>query len=178
MKHLLSILTLCAAPLIATPAITGDGVPTPEHVQFATGLSTQDAEEALETAQKYYAFWNTGNEDYAKAALSPDFIDLNLPRGRAQGPTGPLAASSGFRLAVPDLTLTVKSVYILKNKVIGRLQFDGHFTGAFGEVQGEGQAISFLAVDIYTIKDGMITENWHLEDNLTLLQQLGIADID
>jgi hypothetical protein len=28
---------------------------------------------------------------------------------------------------------------------------------------------------MYTIRDGHIVANWHLEDNLTLLKQLGIV---
>ena len=39
--------------------------------------------------------------------------------------------------------------------------------------QGDGRAIDFIATDIYRIANGRIAENWHLEDNLTLLQQLG-----
>ena len=31
-----------------------------------------------------------------------------------------------------------------------------------------------VATDIYRISDGRIAENWHIEDNLTLQQQLGL----
>jgi hypothetical protein len=37
-----------------------------------------------------------------------------------------------------------------------------------------GQAIDFQAFDLYHVVDGRIAENWHLEDNLTLLQQMGL----
>lgn len=37
-----------------------------------------------------------------------------------------------------------------------------------------GKNISFSAIDILHVKDGKITEDWHLEDNLTLKQQLGL----
>jgi len=30
-------------------------------------------------------------------------------------------------------------------------------------------------VDIYRVQNGLIAEDWHLEDNLTLMQQLGIV---
>ncbi|MGY0400161.1 MAG: ester cyclase [Ostreibacterium sp.] len=143
-------------------------------IHIAKGLSKADAKSQLATARSYHAFWNTGLEIFSKKALAENFVDLNLPEGRPQGPTGPIIASATFRKAVPDLSLAVPNVYILKNKVINQLHFTGHFTGSFGEIKGKGQKISFSAVDIYTIKNGKIVENWHLEDNLTLLKQLGV----
>jgi predicted ester cyclase len=41
--------------------------------------------------------------------------------------------------------------------------------------QGKGEVIDFIATDIHRIVNGRIAENWHLEDNLTLLQQLGLV---
>jgi predicted ester cyclase len=45
----------------------------------------------------------------------------------------------------------------------------GHFTGKFHNKIGQGQAINFSAVDMYTIKNGKIKSNWHLEDMQTLI---------
>jgi hypothetical protein len=44
-------------------------------------------------------------------------------------------------------------------------------TGRFKDVRGKGETIDFIATDIHRIADGRIAENWHIEDNLTLLQQ-------
>jgi predicted ester cyclase len=161
---------------ISTGTWANEKLPEPEKLQVASGLTKQEAVNLLNTAQQYYAFWNTGIEDYAKQALADNFIDLNLPEGRPQGPDGPLIASAGFRQAVPDLSVSVKSVYLLNNKVISQLLFKGHFTGTFGTLQGKGQEIRFSAVDMYTVKNGKIIENWHLEDNFTLMQQLGLIN--
>jgi predicted ester cyclase len=40
--------------------------------------------------------------------------------------------------------------------------------------QGQGQQVDFIATDIYRIVDGRIADNWHIEDNLALLRQLGL----
>jgi len=129
---------------------------------------------SIQAAQRYAAFWNTGDPALAKQALSPDFIDRTLPAGREQGPNGPLQASLGFRTAVPDLKAEVTHLIADGDQVTLRLHFTGHFTGHFGAVQGAGQVIDFQAFDLYRVADGRIAENWHLEDNLTLLRQMGI----
>ena len=61
------------------------------------------------------------------------------------------------------------------DRVVTHLHFRGHFTGPFKDARGKGEAIDFIANDIYRIANGRIAENWHLENNLTLLQQLGLV---
>jgi len=61
------------------------------------------------------------------------------------------------------------------DRVVTHLRFCGHFTGSFGQFRGQGQTINFIATDIYRIANGRIAENWHIEDNLTLQQQLGLS---
>jgi predicted ester cyclase len=58
------------------------------------------------------------------------------------------------------------------------MTFKGHLTGAFGKTKGQGQAIDFIATDLLKITDGRITDNWHIEDNLTLLTQMGVAKVE
>jgi predicted ester cyclase len=48
-------------------------------------------------------------------------------------------------------------------------------TATFGDRAGKGQTVDFIAVDIYRVQNGLIAEDWHLEDNLTLMQQLGMV---
>ena len=55
------------------------------------------------------------------------------------------------------------------------MRFQGHFTGHLGKTVGKGQAVDFIATDLLRIQNGLITDNWHIEDNLTLLQQMGIV---
>jgi predicted ester cyclase len=50
--------------------------------------------------------------------------------------------------------------------------FHGTFKGEFMGHAPTGKPIEFFAMDILHIKDGRLIEDWHLEDNLTLMQQL------
>jgi predicted ester cyclase len=98
-----------------------------------------------------------------------------LPAGRPQGPDGPAFASKSFRTAVPDLSCEVQQFIVAGDRVVAHLRFQGHFTGIFKDRKGAGQAVDFIATDILRVQDGHITDNWHLEDNLALLQQLGVV---
>ena len=57
------------------------------------------------------------------------------------------------------------------------IEFHGHFTGTFGKTAGAGQVIDFIATDLIEIAVGRATDNWHIEDNLTLLTQMGVATV-
>jgi predicted ester cyclase len=158
--------TACA---ITTNSAAADELPQPHHLA-AGPLSGK----VVTAARRYAAFWDTGDASYAQAALSPDFIDRTLPAGRPQGPSGPLAASQAFRKAVPDLRAEIDEMVVAGDRVSVHLHFHGHFSGQFGTVQGQGQPIDFQAFDLYRVEDGRIAENWHLEDNLSLMQQFGV----
>jgi len=41
-------------------------------------------------------------------------------------------------------------------------------------VDGAGQVIDYLATDMMRVADGLIVENWHIEDQETLHRQLAV----
>jgi predicted ester cyclase len=135
----------------------------------------RDAE--LKAARAFYDFWNTGDETFLQQAIADTFVDHTLPPGRPQGPTGPAFASKHFRAAVPDLRVTVEKMVVANDYITVHMQFTGHFTGKFGATTGKGQAISFIATDLIRVTSGRVTDNWHIEDNLTLLMQMGVATL-
>jgi predicted ester cyclase len=126
-------------------------------------------------ARRYDTFWSTGDEGLARAALAHDFTDRTLPAGRPQGLAGPLEASTLIRAAIPDIRCEIEQMIVAGDRVVVHLHFRGHFTGRLKQIQGEGQAIDFVATDIYRIANGRIVDNWHIEDSVTLMQQLDLA---
>ena len=79
---------------------------------------------------------------------------------------------------MPDLKVTVEKMIVAGDYVTVHMSFTGHFTGKFGQTQGKGQPVPFIATDLVKIENGRITDNWHIEDNLTLLQEIGVAKVD
>jgi predicted ester cyclase len=170
MKQPTALLLLAfAGNALATPLIE------PRQLISDHTLPTAQLQAQILAAKRYDSFWNTGDEALAKQALASDFTDMTLPAGRIQGIRGALQASKTFRQAVPDLRCEVAQMIVTGDRVVAHLRFSGHFTGRFQGKQGKGEPINFIATDIYQIKQGSITANWHIEDNLTLLQQLGIV---
>src|SRR5437879_13264133 len=106
-------LTLLALALSASVDVTAEDARqlARSTALIADSRLSQSALDSLTLApRRYDTFWHTGDERLAKAALSPDFVDHTLPKGRAQGPEGPLMASRSFRSAVPDLTCEVEQM--------------------------------------------------------------------
>jgi len=169
----LAVVSIAATPAFAA-ATTGTLV-QPQHITVDPGLPKQQRDAQILAARRYDTFWSTGDEALARAALAPDFTDRTLPPGRAQGIEGPLAASKFVRAAVPDLQADIEQMVVAGDRVVVHLRFHGHFTGQFKGVQGQGQTVDFIATDIYRVANGRIADNWHLEDNLTFLQQLGVV---
>jgi predicted ester cyclase len=168
-------LALAAFGAVAPGFAATDTLVKPATIIVNHGLPKAQVAAQILAARRYDTFWTTGDETLARAALSSNFTDRTLPPGRPQGIAGPLAALKMMHAAVPDIHCDVEQMIVAGDRVVSHLHFTGHFTGTFKGVQGKGQPIDFIATDIYRIADGRIAENWHLEDNLTFLQQLGVV---
>jgi predicted ester cyclase len=170
--HLLTAAALTVAA-VATPSLAA-GVRIDDLIIGRTAPKAQAAA-TLKAAKAFYAFWDTGDRATLERAISPAFVDHTLPPGRPQGPEGPAFASASFRKAVPDLRVEVVKMVVAGDYVTVHMVFTGHFSGAFGPTSGKGQPIRFIATDLIRVRDGRVTDNWHIEDNLTFFQQAGLV---
>ena len=175
-KSVRLVLVLGLILALPAPALATDSVKINDLI-IAGRIPPARREATVKAVRAFYDFWNTGDAALLKQAIAENFTDRTLPPGRPQGPEGPVFASRQFRAAVPDLTVTVVKMIVADNYVTVHMSFTGHFTGAFGGTQGKGQPIDFIATDLVKVANGRITDNWHIEDNLTLLQEMGVAKV-
>lgn len=173
-------ISLFAAVALASPAIAQTlddkaAIAATQPLELVVSAHTSESEllALLRPVNAFYGFWQNRSPALLAEATGPDFIDHTLPAGRPQGPAGPAAASKGFLQAVPDLKVTVVQRLVVEDRVVSHLRFTGHFSGSFAGRSGAGQPVDFIATDIVRVRNGRITDNWHLEDNLTFLQQIG-----
>ena len=161
---------------LSSPSLCADNITINELVIAGEIPATQRAA-TIKAVRAFYEFWNTGDAELLNQAVAESFTDRTLPPGRPQGPEGPAFASRRFRAAVPDLSVTVEKMIVAGDYVTVHMRFAGHFTGSFSQTQGKGQPIAFIATDLVKVENGRITYNWHIEDNLTLLQEMGVAKV-
>jgi predicted ester cyclase len=178
MKTLNIFNIICLSGILFTSEVKAQNyskeVPVPKSITIDKGLPRAIAEAEKAAALNFYAFWNTGNAAYLKKAVATDFTDNTLPEGRPQGINGLIYARKKMGIAIPDLRCELQDILITGDKVTARMVFIGTHKGELMGQQGTGKKVRFFAIDILHMKNGKIFEDWHIEDNLTLLKQVGL----
>ena len=83
---------------------------------------------------------------------------------------------SMYKIAFPDLRATVEDVISEGDSVVTRYTVRGTHEGEIEEFgPPTGKQIELQGITIHRIADGKIVEEWERYDNLSLMQQLGLA---
>jgi steroid delta-isomerase-like uncharacterized protein len=81
-----------------------------------------------------------------------------------------------YKTAFPDLNATVEDVISEGDSVVTRYTVRGTHEGEIEEFgPPTGKQIELQGITIHRIADGKIVEEWERYDNLSLMQQLGLA---
>ncbi len=114
-----------------------------------------------------------GDETQLNDLLSPDFVShfagFNQPLNREQYIMINRTAKSAFA----DLNRTIEDLIAEGDKVTVRITARGTHTGVFQGMVGSGKLTKISGIAIRRISDGKITEEWVVNDQLGLMQQLG-----
>jgi hypothetical protein len=94
----------------------GPLLPQPESMTVDRSLSQADAAQMIQAARLFYAFWDTGNAEYASAVVDNDFRDNTLPEGRPQGPKGLLLRFADFSKCRARPSLRSKTCWLAEIK--------------------------------------------------------------
>ena len=101
-------------------------------------------------------------------------VDHNLAPGQRPGRQGVLDAVEMFRVAFPDLKITIESLVADEERVSVTGKMSGTNRGALMGVPPTGRTASFAYMDMYAIVNGQIAEVWHVEDLVGMMRQLGL----
>ena len=79
-----------------------------------------------------------------------------------------------LRAGFPDLHVTVEDIIAEGDKVVGRTTIRGSHTGEFMGMAPTGKQFTIQAIDVMRFAGGKVVEHWGNQDDLGMMQQLGV----
>ncbi|MEM9158853.1 MAG: ester cyclase [Verrucomicrobiota bacterium] len=117
---------------------------------------------------------NQGNLSVLKEIIHPDYAYAS-PTESMNGIDQLEAFILALRSAFPDLAVRIEEQFGENEKVCTRISMTGIHKGDFLGLPATGKTVNLEGVIISQLQDGLIKKEWELLDQLTLLQQLGLA---
>jgi predicted ester cyclase len=115
------------------------------------------------------------NPDLLDEVYAPDVVWHN-PEQEVQGIEEAKQFISMVKTAFPDMSATVEDVIAEGDKVVTRVALRGTHQGETEEFgPPTGRQVEGFGLSLHRIEGGKIVEEWNSYDNLSLLQQLGLA---
>jgi steroid delta-isomerase-like uncharacterized protein len=115
-----------------------------------------------------------GNLDLIDEMVAADGVDHQAPPGTAQGPEGLKQFLSMFRSAFPDLQATVDQVIAEGDTIAARFTMSGTHQGEFFGIPPTGKRMEITGIDVVRFENGKMVEHWGNQDDLGMMQQLGV----
>ena len=133
-----------------------------------TTMAGQTTANAIATRQWFTEGWR-GNIALADTL----FAECFATNGAEVGPVGPkrniVARLDGF----PDLTTEVEDIVATGDMVVIRVLWRGTHTGFYAGVPATGRPVQVRVISMWRFEQGRVVENWTLQDQFSLLQQIG-----
>ena len=106
--------------------------------------------------------------------LAEDIVDHNPPPNVEPGIAGIKVMFREFFAAFPDMSVQVDDLIAEGDKVVMRVTTTGTHQGDFMGIAATGKKVSFGEIHILRIADGKMAEHWGVEDQMGMMQQLGV----
>jgi steroid delta-isomerase-like uncharacterized protein len=140
--------------------------------------TTPEENEAL--IRDYYEdAYNAHDPEAVADLLADDFVRHNVayPQpDQAPGTADDVARIEEYLAIFPDLQIAIEDLYSTGDTVISTQVWTGNQEGPFPQwgAPATGRRMSRESIVIWRVECGQIMENWIVQDNLTMLRQLGI----
>ena len=129
----------------------------------------EDSNRNAAMTRRWFTEGWTKDSASARDLFSPDF----KTNGEHAGIDGPRATVEHRLAAFPDLKSQVEELIAVDDKIVVRVRWTGTQTGDYAGVPATGKAVDVRVISIWRFENGKVVENWTLQDQLTLLKQVG-----
>jgi len=105
--------------------------------------------------------------------LTPDWKDIPLAPGQVDGPQGIKDQFPMLFSAFPDLKIVIHEIVGASGHAGVRASITGTHLGEIFGVAPTGQFVDVPIHEFHHLKEGRITQTWHLEDWFGMLNRVG-----
>jgi steroid delta-isomerase-like uncharacterized protein len=123
--------------------------------------------------------YNGRNPDAFADLLADDYVLHNAAapqQDQQPGFTDDIARLQTWLTTFPDLHIAIEKIISAEDTVVGSNVWTGTQEGPFPQwgAPATGRPMSRESIIIWRVECGLIAESWIVQDNLTMLRQLGI----
>ena len=119
--------------------------------------------------------FNKQNLALADELIDTNFVDHGIAGMGFKGPEGFKQFVTTFITGFPDIRLTIDDMVAEGDKVALRLTAQGTHKGDFMGIAPTGKHITASGILIQRIANNKCVEGWLVNDNLGMMQQLGVV---
>lgn len=109
-------------------------------------------------------------------------VDLFAPEfstnGIVVGPAGPTANIAARLAGFPDLVSEIMTLFGSGDTVTVQVRWTGTHSGPYGGIAATGRQVDVRVISIWRFENDKVVENWTLQDQFSLLQQIRYLPAD
>ena len=103
-----------------------------------------------------------------------DYVEHDPLPGQGDGRADLKARVTTLRTAFAPLSFTVEDIVAEGDRVVVRWRSSGRHSGEFMGIPPTNREYTIAGIDIHRLETGRMAEHWHVVDQLSQLQQLGL----
>lgn len=123
--------------------------------------------------RRYFESWNLNDVDALDDLIAADAIDHMAYEGQSRGREGYRDFYRHWHSAFPGFRAEIEDMIAEDDRVATRWTFSGRHLGEYEGVAPTGRDVTFRAVSVVRIVNGVVAEEWYYGDTLALLRQIG-----
>ena len=127
----------------------------------------------IELAKKFYKHLDAVQLDSLRALFVPD-TKIYYESGDPISFNDIAPLIKMFYASFPDYKHEFDDIIATDDKVIFRITYSGTFKNPFMEIKPNGTKFKYKGIQIFQFADNMVTNFWAVEDELGMMQQLGM----
>ena len=150
---------------------TVEHLPSPVQAR-ATATAGADRASTEALVRRYYEIAARGDLEMLTQVVSPDLVIHTAPPGEGSSLESLRHTLATARAGLPDFAFRIDDLIVAGDAVAVRTTVQGTHLGEFFGAPPTGKWLEIAAVDIWSVEDDKLAENWHLEDILGVMEQL------